>query len=292
MIIVKLTGGLGNQMFQYAAGCRLAQRHDVRLKLDLSNFAATAPGDTPRNYALNVFQLEPHLAEQQEIADLCRPAVKLATKLAEKILPLGMRTYYKERQFNFDPDFIRLGSNVCLEGFWQSEKYFSDISETIQQDFALRQQLEGRNLELSVQIRSTESVSIHVRRGDYVSNPSTGSYHGICPLIYYRLAVEYIAQKKNNINLFIFSDDPAWVRGNLQLHYPTTLVDHNGESNACEDLRLMSLCRYNIIANSSFSWWGAWLNRNPGKLVVAPANWFKQQNIDTSDLIPTDWHRI
>jgi len=292
MIIVKLTGGLGNQMFQYAAGRKLALMRGVQLKLDLSSFSATVPGDTPRSYALDVFLFEPHFAVPADIESLCRPTGKLARKITEAVLPLGMRTYYKERQFQFDPDFMRLGSNVYLDGFWQSEKYFSDISETIQQDFAIRQQLEDRNLELAEQIRSSESVSLHIRRGDYVSNPTTGSYHGICPLEYYRQGVTYIAERNHNINLFIFSDDPAWVRDNLHLSYPMTLVDHNGADSPYEDLRLMSLCHHNIIANSSFSWWGAWLNLNPNKLVVAPANWFNQQNIDTSDLIPFNWHRI
>jgi hypothetical protein len=292
MIIVKLSGGLGNQMFQYAAGRRLALMHDVQLKCDLSGFAATAPGDTPRNYALDAFRLEADFASPEETRRLLGTSGKLVRSITGKMLPPGMRTFFKERKTGFDPDFLKLGSNIYLEGFWQSEKYFNHISETILSDFTLRNALNGKNLETAEKIRSSESVSLHIRRGDYVSNPVTASYHGSCTQDYYRKAVEHISERCGSINLFIFSDAPDWVSKNLQLPCPMNLVTHNGENSACEDMRLMSLCRHNIIANSSFSWWGAWLNRNHNKLVVAPSNWFKQQNIDTSDLVPAGWHRI
>ena len=296
MIIVRLSGGLGNQMFQYATGRRLALMRAVPLKLDLRGFGVPLPGDTARSFALDVFRINAEFARPEEVAQLCGLSrsglVNCASKVKEKLLPLKMRHCFKERHFHFDPDLLLLGDRVYLDGFWQSERYFSDIRDTILRDFTAIQPLAGKNLELAEQLATVTSVSIHVRRGDYVTNRAALEYHGVCQLEYYRQGIEYIAEKVGKPRLFIFSDDPEWVRKNLHLPYPSTFVDHNGPDRAYEDLRLMSLCSHNIIANSSFSWWGAWLNRNPGKVVVAPSRWFNRQDINTDDLIPPGWLRI
>jgi len=296
MIIVKLSGGLGNQMFQYAAGRRLAFHRNVPLKLDLAGFGATTPEETPRHYALNVFNIAEEFAGPEEVAQLCKPGNNLLMKSLKNVsgifLSLSRQTCFKERHFHFDPSLLRLGSNVYLDGYWQSEKYFCSAQNIIRNDFTVSTPLAGANLDASNRIISTNSVSLHVRRGDYVTNPATGHYHGLCSPEYYQQAVDYIANRTSDPHLIIFSDDICWVREQLRLPRPVTFVEHNGPEFSHEDLRLMSLCKHNIIANSSFSWWGAWLNRNPEKMVVAPEQWFNRQDISIADLIPPDWHRI
>ena len=148
------------------------------------------------------------------------------------------------------------------------------------------------NQAASLAIRACESVSVHIRRGDYLSNPAFYRFHGVCAVEYYEAAVGHLAGAVENPCFFLFSDDLDWARRNLRLDYPVTYVDHNGEDKDYEDLRLMSQCKHHIIANSSFSWWAAWLCANPGKIVIAPRKWFNDPNIDTADIIPASWRRI
>ncbi|MDD5285621.1 MAG: alpha-1,2-fucosyltransferase [Desulfuromonadaceae bacterium] len=296
MIIVKLSGGLGNQMFQYAAARRLAFRRNVPLKMDLAGFDPVRPGETARSYALNVFKIAAEFAQPEEVARLCRrsnnPLMKALMNASVTLQPLSMQTCFKERHFHFDPDVLRLGSDVYLDGYWQSEKYFTDALDLIRDDFTAGIPAPDSRLDISGRIMATNSVSLHVRRGDYATNRVTGEYHGLCSLDYYQRAVKYVADRTADPHLFIFSDDIRWVREQLQLRSPMTIVEHRGGDSAYEDLRLMSLCRHNIIANSSFSWWGAWLNRNPEKIIMAPGQWFNRPDISTDDLIPSEWHRI
>ena len=136
------------------------------------------------------------------------------------------------------------------------------------------------------------SVCIHIRRGDYVEDIITNQFHGVCNLDYYYRSIEYIASKIKNPYFFVFSDDPLWVKQNLILKYPCDYIDQNFGKKDYEDMRVISKCKHNIIANSSFSWWGAWLNINPNKIVIAPKNWFKSKAINTKDLIPESWFKI
>lgn len=186
---------------------------------------------------------------------------------------------------------MTLPDNVYLEGYWQSERYFEDIKEIVQKEFTLKTPLEGLNLILAEEIRTVDAVSMHVRRGDYVTDENVSTMHGVCDLEYYRKAVDKVVQTLKDPCFFVFSDDPEWVADNLKLRHPARYISHNS-SLAHEDLRLMSLCRHHIIANSSFSWWGAWLSTCHEKLVIAPNKWFNNFKVDTSDLIPKAWIRI
>ncbi len=150
----------------------------------------------------------------------------------------------------------------------------------------------GRNKDIGEMIQSFKSVSLHIRRGDYVSNKVTNQVHGVCDLNYYSHAISYIAERISNTHLFVFSDDPEWAKGNLKTEIPTFFVDNNRADKDYEDLKLMRQCKHNIIANSSFSWWGAWLNQNAGKIVIAPKKWFNDKSINTKDLIPEKWIRL
>lgn len=296
MIIVKLMGGLGNQMFQYAAGRRLAQRYNAELKLDLSHLGGNQDGITPRSFDLKHLNITAAIASPREMAEMCRPVPSrieyLWLWLRQSVGLKKTRPYLlREGQFHFDPELLHAPDNVYMEGYWQSERYFADISSIIRREFACKAPLAGANLELAEMITGCNSVSIHVRRGDYVTSKAASEYHGVCSLDYYRSCIDELAQAVPGLRLFVFSDEPGWAREQLKTGFPTTVVSHNGPEGAHEDLRLMSLCRHNINANSSFSWWGSWLNVNPEKMVFAPKLWFRDANRDTSDLIPQGWRR-
>ena len=296
MIIVKLMGGLGNQMFQYATARRLAWRHGTALKLDLSFLESEQTGVTPRCFQLDHLSIIAERAPCQEVAMMTGQKNHfLETAAVQLFQKVGLAKHnpnlYCEKHFHFDPAVLTLPDNTYLEGYWQSEKYFRDIGEIIRREFIVKLPLANKNQTLAESIRATNSVSVHVRRGDYVADEKTKANHGVCNPDYYLECESRIAHIVNNPHLFVFSDDPEWVSENMKFRYPVTYVGHNG-GEACQDLRLMSLCRHNIIANSSFSWWGAWLGNSPGKLVCAPARWFVSPVLDTKDLIPIKWIKI
>ncbi|MGA1868153.1 MAG: alpha-1,2-fucosyltransferase [bacterium] len=291
MIIVKLIGGLGNQMFQYAAGRRLSHVLGHDLKLDISGFEKYSL----RTYHLNVFNTEENFATADEIADLKgqrQRKVKCVLKFMKRRQRKSAPTYVKEKHFHFDPGVLNLQKGVYLEGYWQSEKYFIDIKTLIQREFTIKVPQTIKNRELSKIIDSCESISLHVRRGDLINNPHTRLFHGTCDLDYYSRSTDYISQIVKHPHFFIFSDSPEWVRNNLHLTYPAILIEHNTPNKCYEDLRLMSQCKHHIVANSSFSWWGAWLGKNKNKIVIAPEKWFNTQECDTKDLLPTGWVRL
>jgi len=289
IVVTKLIGGLGNQMFQYAVARRLAHVHHMRLKLDISGFKDYEL----RRYELDCLNILAEIASESELARFKKHASvnKWVSRLTGKPL-FYSGAVIRERFFQFDPLILKLNRSVYLEGYWQSEKYFKDIEGIIRREFTIRHEPDRMNTELAAQIHGKNSIALHVRRGDYLSNPVTSKYHGTCSINYYRQAAQRIANSVSQPHFFAFSDDPEWVRENLKLGLPITYVSHNGADKNYEDLRLMSLCKHHIIANSSFSWWGAWLNGNADKIVIAPVKWFDRDEIDTSDLIPKGWIRL
>ncbi len=286
MVIVNLIGGLGNQMFQYAAARRIAYVNNTELKLDISSFTAYKL----HSYSLNNFSILESIASKKDIAIYknLKGIYKLINKFKIKCLPYYKCSYLREKNYHFDSNILKVPGNVYLEGYWQSEKYFNDIKEIIHQEFCVKYNLEARNKELAKVINDCESVSIHIRRGDYVKNKTTNQVHGVCSLDYYYKAIDIILEKCKNPYFFVFSDDHEWVKKNIKLKKKIIYIEHNSAEKNYEDLRLMSLCKNNIIANSSFSWWGAWLNTNPNKIIMAPKKWFNN-NLNTTDLIPKNW---
>jgi Glycosyl transferase family 11 len=291
MIITQLNGGLGNQMFQYAAGRCLAYSLKTELKLDISRFRQ----DTFRNYDLSVFSIRENIASDADLNRVRHPLpwmIKHPIKTLKSVVRQDVTVrYVKESQYHFDPAFFNLPENVYLEGYWQSEKYFKKIEPLIRQEFRLHTEPKAPVQELAVRIREGNAISIHIRRGDFVKNAATNATHGVCSPDYYHQAVEKISRQVDDARFWIFSDDPAWVKENITVGYPSYYVsDHH--FNNYEDMYLMSCCRHHIIANSSFSWWGAYLDSNPGKIVIAPKRWFKKTDISTTDLLPESWIRI
>ena len=286
MILSHIIGGLGNQMFQYAAARALSLANDVPLRLDVRDFAGYR---LHQGFELSrVFVCNPEIATDEDVRDLLGWraswfARKILTRPGFAVLR-GSRLVV-EPQFNYWPDIRLVSHNTYLVGYWQSEKYFSDASECIREDFVFRQSFSGQNVEIARKIDKTTAVSLHVRRGDYISHAKTNAVLGLCSLSYYREAIMHIAERVENPEFFIFSDDIAWVKECLEIDFPCNYVDHNQGSESYNDMHLMSLCRHHIIANSSFSWWGAWLGSNIDKIIIAPRNWFATGK-DVKDLYP------
>lgn len=268
MIIIRLIGGLGNQCFQYAVGRHLSEIHHTELKIDISEFETYKL----HSYSLNHCNIIENFASSEDIAELKQ---------------------VREKHFHFDPEILHLPNGIYLHGYWQSEKYFARISEIIRDELTVKSQLSGKDKEMAEQIISCDSVSVHIRRLDYVPNTYAEQILESCGLNYYLSSVEYIAHIVKSPHFFVFTDDKDWTRENFMLPYPITFVDQNGPDKNYEDMRLMSLCKHNIIANSSFSWWGAWLNNNPDKMVFAPKKWFTEKARSSSrDLIPDLWIKV
>lgn len=275
MITIKLQGGLGNQMFQYAFGRKAADDFKTDLKLDLSWFGHEAHVDTPRQYRLNNFNIRATeiILKEKNIAGL------IFDRIARKI----------RNEFNLG---TKIKDGAVLGGWWQSEKYFRDIGNEIKKDFTLKNPLGKAAAELMRKISNDkDSISIHMRRGDYVENEETKKYHGALPASYYDKAIGIIRDRIKSPSFFIFSDDIEWVKKNLFTSFPTEYVSGSSVEDY-EELILMSHCKNNIIANSSFSWWGAWLNDNPGKIVIAPEKWSNNPPRTYRDVVPDSWMKI
>lgn len=297
MIIVKLVGGLANQMFPYATARRLAHRWNAELKLDVRLFAPEVQRrlQFPRHYALGAFNISGQIATDDEIAGFA--AVRKRSRFAAikdfiGLPPRPERVYYKERHFHFDPRVLKLPDNVYLDGNWVCEKYFADIEDILRKEFTFKEEPAGRNRELLREVSGVDSVSIHIRRGDYAAIKKIQDVHGVCEIGYYQECVRMIAGRIRAPHFYIFSDEPEWAKQNLRIGYPSVYVDHNSPEQGHEDLRIMSNCRHNIVANSGFSWWAAWLNPNPGKIIFAPRRWVRTTKYDTRDLVPGGWIRV
>ena len=276
--VVKLKGGLGNQMFQFAAGLALARRTSTKLTLDLSFLLDRSPriNFTFRDFDLDIFKLPPD----------CRALEKIDFTSGQ---PLQL---FSERYFNFDPLFDSLPSNSYLDGYWQAPRYFSIVTNEVRDIFtSFLTPLNPRQDALAQIIRNKNSVCLNVRRGDYVYNPSANAFHGVCGDEYYQQAARYIIRRNKDAHFYIFSDDVEWCKkANLVCGAPSTVIstEYFGDRYA-EKMQLMMCCRHFIIPNSTYGWWAAYLGQQPGSIVIAPDPWFNDLLYDTSDLLPKDW---
>lgn len=289
MIITRLTGGLGNQLFQYALGRSLAEVHHSECVLDLSHFSS----NSRRIYCLDNFRIHARVATDAEVVHVLSQRSQWERWGG---VAYHKRMVVRERSRRFDPIVLRLDGPRYFQGYWQSELYFKHIRERLLEETALREPLRGHDRELAEQIVDTNSVALHVRRGDYIELPSARRKFGTCPLSYYDTAIAQIRNSVHDPHLFIFSDDIPWCRANLSLSSEHTFVESSNPSSGCIDLDLMRLCKHFIIANSSFSWWGAWLSEHSHKQVFAPARWFRASlwfnARETRDRIPPEWVRV
>jgi Glycosyl transferase family 11 len=291
MVITRLTGGLGNQMFQYATGRALADRLGAELLLDTRalEHALALKAYTRRGYALAPFRLRATVASPADLTDWPSWAVELGMRL-RLVRPLFRRWHF-EPAITYDPSVRALNQPVCLVGYWQSERYFSESADAIRADFTLRHPLADANGKLLELARSSGSVGLHVRRGDFVRLNHAAKMHGLCSIDYYRRAIALVQSRVPHCHFLIFSDDPQWARAELPLDSPAVFVTGNAETPE-QDLALMSACKHHIIANSSFSWWAAWLGYNLDQVAVAPVPWYASPKLDARDLAVSHWHYI
>lgn len=270
MVILQLSGGLGNQMFEYALYLSLrAKGKHVKID-DVSDYR------TPdrRPVQLSVFDADYERASEDEVIRYTDSSLSPLSRIRRKLT--GRKSLlYRERDMEYDETVFERDP-VYLTGFFQSEKYFADVKEEVRRRLTfserVKAELSESYREIPTRIETVPSVSVHVRRGDYLHASHNGMYEGICTLDYYRKAMVQIREKEPEAVFFLFSNDMEWTKEHLA--GPDCVpVEGGSEEKGYLDLYLMSRCRHNIIANSSFSWWGAWLNDNPEKQVIAPARW-------------------
>ncbi len=287
MIIVNLKGGLGNQMFQYALGRALTLKNKDFLKLDIQSLSkAKKLGNIFRPFDLEAFAIYKDIATPAESASLRYPY-----GFFSKILGALNRKICRPNTVAFNKKVFTLTGNQYLDGYWQSPLYFNSIRETLLSDFTLRDSLSESGQALLAKIKSTTSVSLHVRRGDYAMNPRVLRENGVCSVGYYEKAVREIEKTHKDVTYYVFSDDINWVKSNILLPDKTVVFVEDVTLTTPQELYLMSQCRHNIIANSSFSWWAAWLNQHEDKVVIAPTPWFNTIIYD-KNLIPESWIQL
>ena len=280
-IRIKLTGGLGNQMFQFATGFATAKKNNVRLSLDLSYIN--------QRQLFNGFELEKVFDIYSKVSFLNKGLSFKSINFKEILNKIDITFYnFKEPHFHYTSNILDIPKHSFLDGYWQSELYFKNYSKEIKKIFNFSNQLDKQNHLIANDISKNNSISIHIRRGDFLLKRNNN--HNIDLKDYYLKAIDKSSKCFKNPKYFIFTDDPLWVTENFILDYSYIVVDVNYGTKSFFDMYLMSLCKSNIIANSSFSWWSAWLNNNKDKIVYAPKNWFNDKSICTDHLIPNSWN--
>jgi hypothetical protein len=292
MISVRLQGGLGNQLFQYAAGRALALRHKTELLLDTSTLQRFSRHVTPRPLELQLFNHVGRFSTAREARNF--PWLHRLAPFSHWLSPWST---YVEKDVAFNVSFKSLQDQTYLVGYWQSFRYFEDIARQLMTEFEPVGALSAQSLRVAEQIDSSTSLALHVRRGDYVSLKSAASFHGALPQSYYEAALIRAGECLDAPQIFVFSDDPEWCQSNLPLNGKATFITHNSGADAWQDLVLMGRCRHHVIANSSFSWWGAWIADQrwtaSQRLVIAPSHWFSgrpEQNL--GDRFPSHWEML
>lgn len=279
MIITRLHGRLGNQMFQYAAAAGLAARHGTGVALDARGAIARNEGVLTRVFDLPLTTPSslPPLKSEAPV----RYALWRSTGSAPR--------FRRENGLGYNREIESYNDGCYLHGYWQSEQYFTHIADQIRRDFTFPEFTNQQNADMAARISESTAISLHVRRGDYL----TLGAHVLCDQAYYETALSSILDTLSGTpTVFVFSDDPQWAKDNLPLPVEKVVVDFNGPETDFEDMRLMSLCQHNIIGNSSFSWWAAWLNQTPDKRVAGPTSWFGDPKLQNPDILPPDWMRI
>lgn len=286
MIIVQIIGGLGNQMFQYAYAKVLEQKgHEVKIDISAFDMYKLHGGYQLDRYNIS---LQASLVEENERYY----STMLLSKILQK-LKISNSKLIKEKSLLFDNNLLDVKDENYIIGYFQCEKYFKNIRNILLKEFIIKQEPSNYTKEIKQKIKKSQnSCSLHIRRGDFL-NEKNSNIHGVCTLEYYENAIKYLEKEEKAINYFIFSDDIEWVKDNLKLEN-ATYIESEEKRIPHEDIYLMSLCMHNIIANSSFSWWGAWLNENINKIVIGPKTWFIDKNINnqSNDILCENWIRI
>jgi hypothetical protein len=305
VVILGLGGGLGNQLFQYAFGRRMALANHASLQIDASGFEHmkhpnTAIGE--RTLSLNHFRIAGTFMRRAGPPPwtqtwLRRKVIKQWNRLSlvlERRKPYYMRREVwepEENHFRFDRCLYerRVAGSVSFHGYWQTEKYFREIEHELRRELVVEDPMKGENLRLGLHMESCEAVAIHVRHGD---NAGAAAALGVLSLGYYQAAVRELRREVHDPHLFVFSDDTDWARTLIDFDVPTVYVSHNSATQDYEDLRLMAICKHHVLANSTFSWWGAWLGKKPGQIVYAPRRYYQNVDRPNPDLYPETWRLL
>ena len=297
MIVSKICGGLGNQLFQFAAGYSLAKRLGEIHLLDISDY---------KSYRLhngfeigNVFNIESEIASHDEVIRLLgnkvHPFLRKIHRKWRKISKykiIDNDSYITEPYHHYWSGIETISGDKYLEGYWQSDKYFRAYEKDIKKQLTFRNELDEKNIKYRLLMKKTNSVGIHIRRGDYISSPATNKVMKVIELDYYKKAIAYINNNIYSPSFFIFSDDINWAKENFINVSNVEYIDHNKKENSYKDMHLLSCCKNYIIGNSTFSWWAAWLGRDSESIVIAPNKWFNDHLHNDRDLVPIDWTRL
>lgn len=278
MIEINLKGGLGNQMFQYSTGRRLSIKYKTDLVLNTEYFLNIPHGDVPRKYQLDIFNIDKNIKIKETIS----PTKKLFQKIFSKLLCENI-------QISIASFLLQIGSSAHLNGYFQSEKYFKDIRDILLKEFTLTKELGEEAKKIKSILEKSEGVAVNIRRGDYL-RPDYMKIYGTCDMEYYNKSIEYIKNKVKNPLFCVFSDDPEWVKKEFKMD--NAIFAGNDIMKDYEQMYLMTICKHNIIANSSFAWWGAWLNQNKNKIVIGPKKWLVNKTSDELDILPSEWIKI
>ena len=296
MIIARLTSGLGNQLFEYAVGRQLSLTSGLPLKLDCTHYFV----DKVRSYKLGYFDICAEVISDVEVARFLK--FQRNTSLIGTLYRSFQSFYpkHKRRQFVetgcyfYDPELMSIKSSAYLYGYWQHYKYYENLYPQILDELTVKDEfMHDSNGIISEILQDSSAVSIHVRRGDYARDPKTNRYYGLLPMDYYDRAVAIISQSVAKPKFYVFSDDLLWVKENFKINGVVRFVDIESGTKDYLELYAMSKCRHNIIANSTFSWWGAFLNRNAAKIVIAPSHWVNDPIVNETINLPLPtWVRI
>lgn len=295
MIISKIKGGLGNQLFQYAFGYVLAKKNNTNLQLDLSWFERSGedtngPGLIKRNCDILILNVD---FKEKSTLPVAYFKFSFQNKIRNRLLPLKWKAFIKENNLSFNADYLAVGNNTYIEGFWQSPLYFEKYRSDILRQYTPLADINADCKKWLTLIQNTQSVAVHIRRGDYVKYPELTSIHGVLSLNYYENAMNYMRKQISDVSFFIFTDDWEWVSAHLPRANDISFVNMHNNSGIA-DMYLIRTCKHQILANSTFSWWGAWLNSYPGKIVIAPKAWYKEntKNEEVKTLLPQHWIRL
>lgn len=292
MIVTRLEGGLGNQLFQYALGRNVAVQHNQPLSLDISRYHDTVVTATTRAYRLHHFAVEATPATDADLKPFTDTA--LTARLKRRLGAVigwagGYTTIHEKRNFTYDPHLFDQQGHLRLLGFWQHSAYLRPVEAQLRHELVVTTAPDERNRAALAEIAAAPAATaLHIRRGDYVSDLEAAASRGMLLPDYYQRAAADLLSQHPDAHFFVFSDDPVWAAQNLHLPAPTRYFDHNDPDHEYEDLRLMQRCQHHIIANSTFSWWGAWLAATPSQRVYAPATWFAR-GVMTRDWSPPGW---
>lgn len=304
MIITALKGGLGNQMFAYAAGLALAERLRTVLKLDVRWFRKYEEYEAHNRYALSCFNITEQFATEDEIArfeGLRLSRTERWSAAAARVFRLNHYAgalapevrCYAQPGFAYDPGFASVEDNTYIVGIWQTERFFQSVAPLLRLHFSFRYPPQPAVAEMAARIRGGgPSAFMHFRRGDYVTNPTFNRDLGVLSMDYYKRALRALCERVPGLTLYLFSDDMDFVEREFRPDIPHVYVRATEPWHSYDKIRLMSLCDHGIISNSTFAWWAGWLNPNPDKIIIAPNPWFALVREEHRDVVPESWLRI